>query len=83
MMGRIGSTKLVLPKWHKYGTYNRHLRVDGKKLARNGPKTATYYSASFPPHYRRVLISNLLVFNLCVKFGFCFQPSHVDCKTHR
>ena len=26
-MGRIGSTKLVLPKWHKYGTYNRHLRV--------------------------------------------------------
>ena len=26
-MGRIGSTNLVLPKWHKYGTYNRHLRV--------------------------------------------------------
>ena len=26
-MGRIGSTKLVLPKWHKYGTYNRHFRV--------------------------------------------------------
>ena len=27
-MGRIGSTKLALPKWHKYGTYNRHLRVE-------------------------------------------------------
>ena len=27
-MGRIGSTKLVLPKWHKYGTYNRHFRVN-------------------------------------------------------
>ena len=25
---------------------------------------ATYYSASFPPHYRRVLLSHLLVFNL-------------------
>ena len=23
MIGRIGSTKLVLPKWHKYGTLNR------------------------------------------------------------
>jgi hypothetical protein len=34
--------------------------VDGKKLARNGQKTATYYAASFLPHYRRVL----LVFNL-------------------
>ena len=22
-MGRIGSTKLVLPKWHKYGTMGR------------------------------------------------------------
>ena len=26
-MGRIGSTKLVLPKWHKYGTLNRAIRV--------------------------------------------------------
>ena len=26
-MGRIGSTKLVLPKWHKYGTLNRVIRV--------------------------------------------------------
>ena len=25
--GRIGSTKLVLPKWHKYGTPNRVIRV--------------------------------------------------------
>ena len=32
---------------------------DGEKLARNGRKMATYYSASFPPHYRRVLISHL------------------------
>jgi hypothetical protein len=38
--------------------------VDGKKLARNGRKKATYYAASFPPHYRRVLFSHLLVFNL-------------------
>ena len=26
-MGRIGSTKLVLPKWHKYGILNRVIRV--------------------------------------------------------
>ena len=39
--------------------------VDGKTLARNGRKTATYYAASFLPHYRRVLFSNLLVFDLC------------------
>ena len=38
--------------------------VDGKKLARNGQKTATYYAASFLPHYRRVLFLHLLVFNL-------------------
>ena len=38
--------------------------VDGEKLARNGQKMATYYAASFLPHYRRVLFSHLLVFNL-------------------
>jgi hypothetical protein len=42
--------------------------VDGKKLARNGRKTATYYSAYFPPHYRRVLTSHPLVFNLWILF---------------
>ena len=26
-LGQIGSTKLVLPKWHKYGTLNRVIRV--------------------------------------------------------
>ena len=26
-MGRIGSTKLVLPKWHKYAILNRVIRV--------------------------------------------------------
>ena len=26
-LGRIGSTKLVLPKWHKYGILNRVIRV--------------------------------------------------------
>ena len=26
-MGRIGSKKLVLPKWHKYGTLDRVIRV--------------------------------------------------------
>ena len=46
------------------GTY-----VDGKKLAKNGRKTATYYAASFLPHYRRVLFSHLLVFNLCILHG--------------
>ena len=39
--------------------------VDGNKLARNGQKTATYNAASFLSHYRRVLFSHLLVFNLC------------------
>ena len=38
--------------------------VDGKKLARNGRKTATYSAASFLSHYRRDLFSHLLVFNL-------------------
>ena len=28
-LGRIGSTKLVLPKWHKYGILNRVIRVLG------------------------------------------------------
>ena len=27
---------------------------------------ATNYSASFPPHYRRVLLSRLLVYSLCI-----------------
>ena len=35
-----------------------------KKLARNGRKTDSYYFASFPSHYRRVLILHLIVFNL-------------------
>ena len=26
-LGQIGSTKLVLPKWHKHGTLNRVIRV--------------------------------------------------------
>ena len=38
--------------------------VDCEKLARNGRKTAIYFAASFLPHYRRVLFSHLLVFNL-------------------
>ena len=38
--------------------------ADGEKLARHGRKTATYYAASFLSHYRRVLFSQLLVFNL-------------------
>ena len=38
--------------------------VDGKKLARNGQKTATYYAVSFLSHYRGVLFLHLLVFNL-------------------
>ena len=37
--------------------------VDGEKLARNGRKTAIYFEASFV-HYIRVLLSDLLVFNL-------------------
>ena len=28
-LGGIGSTKLVLPKWHKYGILNRVIRVIG------------------------------------------------------
>ena len=40
------------------------VNLDGKKLARNGQKTATYYAASFLPHYRRVQFSHLLVFSL-------------------
>ena len=44
--------------------------VDSKKLARNGGKTATYYAASFLSHYRRVLFSHLLVFNLWIFLHF-------------
>ena len=32
----------------------------------DGWKTATYYAASFLPHYRRVLLLHLFVFNLCL-----------------
>ena len=42
----------------------KDIYVDGEKLARNGQKMATYYAASFLSHYRRVLFSHLLVFNL-------------------
>ena len=35
-------------------------KLDGKKLARHGLKTATYYAASFLLHCRRVLFSHLL-----------------------
>ena len=31
--GRIGSTELVLPKWHKYGILNTVIRVGLLKLA--------------------------------------------------
>ena len=44
--------------------------VDGEKLARNGRKKATYFAASFLPHYRRVLFSHLLVFNLWLYMRF-------------
>ena len=44
--------------------------VDVQKLARNGQKTSIYLSASFPPHYRRVLISHVFVFNLWFKRVF-------------
>ena len=48
--------------------------VDGKKLATNCQKMATYYAASFLPHYRRVLFSHLLAFNLCMsQLQDCFQ----------
>ena len=40
-------------------SFVKYTYVDGKKLARNGRKMALYYSASFTPHYRRVLISHL------------------------
>ena len=49
-------------------SFEKDTYVDGEKLARNGQKTATYYSTSFPPHYRMVLISHLLVFNLWSQF---------------
>ena len=38
------------------------------KMTRNGRKTASYYSASFPPHYRRTLFTTLS-FVLC---GFLY-----------
>ena len=34
-IGRIGSTKLELPKWHKYGTFNRVIRVSNQRLDSN------------------------------------------------
>ena len=48
-------------------------------MARNGRKTATCYSASFLPHYRRVLFSHLLVFNLC----FCYIIALICLKNAR
>jgi hypothetical protein len=43
--------------------------VDGEKLARNGRKTATYYAASFLPHYRRNLFLHLLVCGLITYYS--------------
>ena len=45
-------------------TFVKDIYVDGEKVARNGQKTATYYAARLLPHYRSVLFSHLLVFNL-------------------
>ena len=68
-------------------SFVKDTNVDGKKLARNGRKTATYYSASFPPYYRRVLISHLLVFNRCILPGLrnherrtIIHPYHLVCS---
>ena len=52
--------------------------VDGKKLARNGRKMITYYAASFLSHYRRVLFSYLLVFNLCNSLFFFTKSLEID-----
>ena len=49
---------------HMNFSFVKDTYVDGERLATNGRKTATYYSAYFPPHHRRILISYLLVFNL-------------------
>ena len=43
---------------------------NGKKLPRNGRKTASYYSASFPPHNRRTLLSTLVSFSVVI-VRFC------------
>ena len=45
-------------------SFVKDIYVDGENLAINGGKTDTYYAASFRPHYRRVLLLHLLVFNL-------------------
>ena len=54
--------------------------VDGKKLARNGRKTATYYAASLLPHYRRFLFSHLLVFNLWALANFDSNKRYISMK---
>ena len=41
-----------------------YLITYSNKMTRNGRKTASYYSASFPPHYRRTLFTTLS-FVLC------------------
>ena len=42
---------------------------NGKKLASNGRKAASYFSASLPPHYRMTLLTALSIFlcDLCLQ----------------
>ena len=54
--------------------------LDGEKLARNGQKTATFYAASFLPHYRRFLFSHLLVFNLWALANFDSNKRYISMK---
>ena len=42
----------------------KDIKVVVEKMTRNRRKMATYHFASFPPHYRRVLLSRLLVYSL-------------------
>ena len=66
-MGRIGSPKLVLPKWLSYGTLNRVIRVSSN--VSTTPVTAMGYRQCLPlsvvqlkgkhcrkPHYRNGVV---------------------------
>jgi hypothetical protein len=84
-MGRIGSTKLVLPNWHKYRSYNRVVRVprynlnDLTKL-----QLAAQPNFLFMLVYRSMLLlTSLLTYlffgSLWVLMGFWFYNQRQIC----
>ena len=69
-MGRIGSTKLVLPNWHQYRSYNRVVRVPRYNL-----NDLTKLQLAAQPNFLFMLVyrSMLLLTSLHTSFSVAFE----------